>query len=118
MIGGLVASYRLAQALTIEISFDGPHDLIHTVPLFLACALVSLGVIFCGVLFLKNPTKRHAFRVARACTFSLWILLANLGVGAGLSLLFVCLVYFFALKPATIGEFGIEKEPPATVFTK
>ena len=111
IIGGLVALFRLAQALAIEVSYEGPHDLMNTVPLFLIFALISAGVVLCGVSFLQTPTRTHAVRVARACLFSLWILLAGLGAGAGQTLAIVCLAYFFVLKPAVLREFGLEKEP-------
>ncbi len=111
IIGGLVTIARLAQALAIEIAYDGPHDLPHTVPLFLAFFFVSLGVVLCGVLFLKNPSKKHASWVSRACVFSLLALLASLHTGPGFSLLITCVVYFLVLKPAVINAFGADEGP-------
>ena len=112
IIGGLVASVRFAQALALEMAFDGPPDPKPTVPLFLVFALVPIGLFWCGVAFLKTPTKRCALAVSGGCTFSLWILLANLGLGAGLSLLPVCLIYFFIfLRPVVVETFGSAQEP-------
>lgn len=111
IIGGLVASVRFAQALAIEMAFAGPPDLNHTVPLFLVFALIPIVLFLCGVAFLMTPTRRCALRASRGCTFSLWILLANLGLGAGLSILPICLIYFFILKPAIIATFGSAPEP-------
>jgi hypothetical protein len=113
LLGGLIVFFRTAQALEIEIAYQGPHYLKFTIPLFLIRAGISATAIFCAVSFFKTPTKTSASRVARASIFSLWLLLASFrpGIVEVFYLLIGCLIYSSFLKPAVISQFGPDEEP-------